>query len=131
MTQYALVLDGEVTEVRDYPTLPDCKKVDDLPVLRPLVETVKPSYNLLTQTLVASNVIFSDRVEVVWTIVSLPQEQADVNIENDAKAKLNDIDLKSIRSIREYIASKPDAPQFIKDYEVQANAERSRIPTKP
>jgi hypothetical protein len=44
-----------------------------------------------------------------------------------AKKKLAEIDLSSIRSIREYIAAKPDAPQYIKDYELQAISERDKL----
>lgn len=44
-----------------------------------------------------------------------------------ALAALADIDLKSIRSIREYIAAKPDAPQRLKDYESSAAVERSKL----
>ena len=41
--------------------------------------------------------------------------------------RLAEIDIKSIRAIREYIASKPDAPQFTKDLEAQAQAERAKL----
>lgn len=44
-----------------------------------------------------------------------------------ARKKLAEIDLSSIRSIREYIAAKPDAPQYIKDYELQAISERDKV----
>lgn len=44
-----------------------------------------------------------------------------------AKANLVDIDLKSIRSIREWVASQENAPQFIKDYEAEAITERAKI----
>ncbi len=37
------------------------------------------------------------------------------------------IDAASIRSIREYIASKPDAPQILKDYDAKAAAERIKL----
>lgn len=47
-----------------------------------------------------------------------------------AKAALEAIDAASIRSIREYIASKPDAPQILKDYEVKASTERSKLKPK-
>jgi len=47
--------------------------------------------------------------------------------ENEAiKAKLADIDQKSIRSIREWIAKQADAP-LVKDYEAQAQAERAKL----
>ncbi|PPC95244.1 MAG: hypothetical protein CTY33_00370 [Methylotenera sp.] len=41
--------------------------------------------------------------------------------------KLAEIDIKSIRAIREYIASKADAPQFTKDLDAQAAAERAKL----
>ncbi len=44
-----------------------------------------------------------------------------------AKAALEAIDAASIRSIREYIASKPDAPQILKDYEAKATLERAKL----
>jgi hypothetical protein len=44
-----------------------------------------------------------------------------------AKQELLDIDLKSIRSIREYIASQPNAPKEIKDREALAAVARSKI----
>lgn len=44
-----------------------------------------------------------------------------------AKAALVKLDLESIRSLREYIAAKPDAPQFLKDKEAAAQAERTKI----
>ena len=47
-----------------------------------------------------------------------------------ALAALAAIDAASIRSIREYIASKPDAPQILKDYEVKASTERSKLKPK-
>lgn len=44
-----------------------------------------------------------------------------------AKARLAEIDLKSIRSIREWVAKQPDAPEFIKTYEAEAVAERAKL----
>jgi len=44
-----------------------------------------------------------------------------------AKAELKKIDIDSIRAIREYIASKPDAPQIIKDREALAVLERAKL----
>jgi hypothetical protein len=43
------------------------------------------------------------------------------------KEKLADIDLRSIRAIREYIAAKADATQILKDREAEAVAERERL----
>lgn len=50
------------------------------------------------------------------------------------KAKLLEIDLASIRGLREYIAAKPDAPQILKDKEAEAAVERDKftnMKTKP
>lgn len=58
------------------------------------------------------------------------QEKAarDIAIQNQTEmAALKEIDIKSIRDIREWIASQPDAPQMLKDREAQAIAARSRI----
>lgn len=44
-----------------------------------------------------------------------------------AKAELASIDLASIRAIREYIVSKPDAPQILKDHEASAALARAKV----
>lgn len=46
-----------------------------------------------------------------------------------AKAALRDIDIASIRSLREYVASREGAPQFIRDHEDRARAARGKIVT--
>ena len=51
--------------------------------------------------------------------------------ENDEiKATLAEIDLKSIRPLREWVAQQPGAPQLIKDYESAASAERAKLDIK-
>lgn len=45
----------------------------------------------------------------------------------DVKAALSDIDAKSIRAIREWLSAQPDAPQFIKDHEKNAQMERKKL----
>lgn len=45
-----------------------------------------------------------------------------------AKAKLADIDLRSIRAIREYIVAQPDAPTILKDRDAEAAVERGKLP---
>lgn len=61
--------------------------------------------------------------------VSVTAEKARVDREasDKAKAELTAIDLASIRSIREYIAAKPDAPTFLKTQEALAVTARSKI----
>ena len=52
-----------------------------------------------------------------------PTAQDDIDL---AKQELKDLDLASIRDIREWIASQADAPQLLKDKEVLAIATRLR-----
>ena len=43
------------------------------------------------------------------------------------KAELSEIDIKSIRSIREYISKQADAPEYLKQYENEATEKRLKI----
>lgn len=43
------------------------------------------------------------------------------------KRKLIEIDNKTIRSLREYISTKSDAQQILKDHEAEAKAEREKL----
>ncbi|PKN35659.1 MAG: hypothetical protein CVU61_02220 [Deltaproteobacteria bacterium HGW-Deltaproteobacteria-19] len=52
-------------------------------------------------------------------------EEAEAKAE--AKARLHEIDLKSIRYLREWVAKQPGAPEFIKTYEADAIAERNKL----
>lgn len=45
----------------------------------------------------------------------------------DVKTTLFNIDVASIRSIREWIATQPGAPQFIKDHEKNAQVQRGKL----
>ncbi len=56
----------------------------------------------------------------------LAAEEA-ARVEATIKAKLREIDISSIRSLREYVASKADAPQYLKDYEAAAVTERRKL----
>jgi hypothetical protein len=60
-------------------------------------------------------------------ILSAQAAAADLAATEAIKTKLKEIDIASIRSIREYIAAKPDAPQYVKDYELQAISERDKL----
>lgn len=54
--------------------------------------------------------------------------QQEKETENAAvKAKLLDIDIKSIRSMREWVAQQATAPQYVKDFEAEAVAERVKL----
>lgn len=50
-----------------------------------------------------------------------------VEVEARAKAKLAEIDIKSIRGLREWAAKQADAPQALKDFESLAIAEREKL----
>jgi len=52
---------------------------------------------------------------------------AQIDAWKDPVSVLAEIDLKSIRSLREYIAAKEDAPEFIKNYEAEAALERQKL----
>jgi len=54
-------------------------------------------------------------------------EQAVKGEEAKIKASLVEIDLKSIRSLREWVVKQPDAPEFIKGHETAAIAERAKL----
>lgn len=54
-------------------------------------------------------------------------EELAIEASNEAEAALVALDLASIRYIREYIASKPDAPQILKDRESQAAVHRAKV----
>lgn len=43
------------------------------------------------------------------------------------KARLHEIDMKSIRSLREWVAKQPDASEYLKTYEADAIAQRSKL----
>ncbi len=45
----------------------------------------------------------------------------------EARAALTVLDAKSIRSMREYLASKPDAPAILKAFEAQVLIERAKV----
>lgn len=62
-----------------------------------------------------------------FDVVSLTQSEIYEVENNKALATLRQIDFESIRAIREYIASRPDAPQILKDKEEAAAAERAKL----
>jgi|GEM_PF-1965241 hypothetical protein len=61
--------------------------------------------------------------------IAMAQDEKDkiARISYQAKEKLKELDFKSIRAIREYILSKNDAPQYLKNYEIEAAVERKKV----
>jgi|GEM_PF-3297988 len=45
----------------------------------------------------------------------------------DTKAHLQEIDLKSIRALREWVSKQADAPEFVKTFEAEAIRERRKL----
>lgn len=60
-------------------------------------------------------------------LIAPTQEQITNSENNAAKVALAAIDAASIRALREYIASKSDAPQILKEKEASAIAARAKI----
>lgn len=97
-------------------------------------EAIRRAYPNIVTILETDPPIFLDANEspVSVDMAQVAPHEAVVEAEREgvrAKAELKRIDLASIRSIREYIASKQDAPQILKDRETAAAAERAKIPT--
>jgi len=67
---------------------------------------------------------YEELVEI-WPVIQ--KEEADAAHNEAIKASLSEIDLKSIRSLREWLAQQETAPQWIKDYEAQASELRDKI----
>jgi hypothetical protein len=65
-------------------------------------------------------------VEDEFTQAELDQKAIDDN-NATVQAELLAIDMASIRSLREYVASQTDAPQFIKDHNDTAIAKRGKL----
>jgi hypothetical protein len=55
------------------------------------------------------------------------QDKIDIRLSSEAKQKLKEIDLASIRSIREYLSKQENASEFLKNLETQAIIEREKI----
>ena len=54
-----------------------------------------------------------------------PQNELDAEFNSAVDAELREIDFQSIRSLREWVASQPGAPQWIIDKESEASAKRA------
>lgn len=78
---------------------------------------------MIKQTLTGVRVMNQAEIDAVT------ETAADIIASENAAAlrELAALDLASIRAMREYIASKPDAPQVLKDREAAAVAARARL----
>jgi len=111
------------------PALPEAKGLRWLEY----VDTPQPTFDAMTQR-VEPTVTVDSKYTKGWQIVALDAaaitaKQAEVKQreKDKAQADLAALDLKSIRSLREYIAAKPDAPAFIKQYDTDAAVLRGKL----
>jgi hypothetical protein len=79
----------------------------DTPENWAVVEDVIANYDTLASAYLASEAV----------------KKADEEIQTNLK----EIDLKSIRSLREWVVAQPDAPTYIKDFEIKAADERIKL----
>jgi hypothetical protein len=78
--QFALVLNNEVKEYRQYPEQPVCKIIDGLKTIRPVEEEAQPSIGV-NQKLVGPTVsILDDKVIHSWQAVDLTPEEIKARI---------------------------------------------------
>lgn len=71
-----------------------------------------------------------DCVRETKTFRNKTQEEMDCEeklADDDVKAKLAEIDAKSIRSMREWLTKQDDCPQWLLDYEAEAVIERKKL----
>lgn len=78
---YALIRGNQVAEYRHYDDPPQCRVVDGLPVLRPVVDLAQPAYDSDLQRLDQVVEIFDDRVEISYVASALPTEQIIANLD--------------------------------------------------
>ncbi len=95
--KYALIRDDQIAEYRDYAAAPESKRINGLPMLRPVVDLPQPAYDPDLHRLEATVTIYDDRVEHGWTEVAL--DLAEVK-----RLKLTEIELAAAMAI-EPIAS--------------------------
>lgn len=67
------------------------------------------------------------REEVEAAVAQIKKEEMAETEKQAILTKLSDIDSKSIRSIREWVAKQVDAPVYITEAELEANAERAKL----
>jgi hypothetical protein len=79
MARYALVIDGVVTEERNYDSPPQSKVRDGKALLRPIQE-VTAEYNPDTQAYTISREVRNNKVVDTWIVQDLPRDQVDAKL---------------------------------------------------
>jgi len=106
----------------------------------PFIDNPQPAHINIEKVIDAGIVITETEAMQTWEKVDRfeTQEETDAfladlvdaetqRISNQVVSELREIDIKSIRSLREYIAAKEDAPMFLKEYEVDAIEKRKNL----
>jgi len=76
--------------------------------------------------LIQAWILEGNAVEPEFSESELMEKSKSETAEN-ARAELREIDINSIRAIREYIAAQSNAPQLIKDREAAAAVQRAKL----
>jgi hypothetical protein len=72
-------------------------------------------------------VVTVDRIARTATKEHLAVDKTAEELATEVAIRLREIDLKSIRSIREYVSAKEDAPKYLRDFEAEAVVARERL----
>lgn len=83
--KFALVIDNQIKEFRDYDSQPDCKIINGLKTIRPVVE-ITDSYDANTQKLVQTEVIYDDKVEVRFVATTMTPDEINTYKQNKNSA---------------------------------------------
>jgi hypothetical protein len=70
-TEFAVIYNGSIQEFIYYTDLPECKKIDGIPVIRPVVTDKKPDYNVLTEGIREVLDIDNTKVRRRWEVYVL------------------------------------------------------------
>ena len=106
----------------------------------PFIDNPQPAHTNIEKVIDGGIVVTETEATQTWKIVDKFDTQAEVDaylkavadaeiqqVSDKAQAELKELDLKSIRSIREYLATKENAPKFLKDYEAEAIEKRKLV----
>lgn len=96
--------------------------------LSPITAVPQPAFDPLTQAVnqlpeVQVNGIWTQQWAVTALDASIIKARGNAQVDNDLAA----LDLKTIRSLREWAATQPTATQFIKDHALAAVALRGKL----
>lgn len=104
--KFALIINNEIKEYREYPSQPDCKIIGGLPVIRPVVEGTKPAFDPQTEQLAKTETIQPTQVDWTYSVVPLPAETIAANQQAAADAQAR-LDVKADAFVQTFIEMTP------------------------